>query len=176
MPNLIDNIAAKSAGKVGAVQGMTKGLKGVFVTLAEQHHEALVLLSRAGETNDAEKRRVLWTEIKKQLVSHERAELAEIYPALSSDPRTEDIVRAHAAEAGELERTINQVDATSFDSPAWHRQIENLIALVKNHVSEEEDEFFPRAQEVLGKGGAKRLEKPFISTKEREMSSMQSSH
>jgi hypothetical protein len=29
MPNPIENIVAKSAGKVGAVQAMTKGLKGV---------------------------------------------------------------------------------------------------------------------------------------------------
>ena len=91
MPNPIENIAAKAAGKVGAIEAMAKGLNGVFVTLAEQHHEACVLLSRAEGTKDAEKRRELWTEIKKQLVSHERAELAEVYPALGSDSRTEDI-------------------------------------------------------------------------------------
>jgi len=172
MPNPIENIAAKTAGKVGAVQAMTQGLTGVFVTLAEQHHEAGVLLSRAGETKDAKQRRELWTEIKKQLVSHERAELAEIYPALSGDPRTEDVVRVHAAEASELERTINHIDTMSFESPEWHRQIEKLISLVKNHVSEEEDEFFPRAQEVLGKEGSKRLEKSFKDTREREMRSI----
>jgi hypothetical protein len=33
-------------------------------------------------------------------------------------------------------------------------------------VSEEEGEFFPRAQEVLGKEGSKRLEKAFNSTRE----------
>ena len=140
---------------------MIKGLNGVFVTLAEQHHEASVLLSRAGGTKDAEKRRELWTEIKKQLVSHERAERAEVYSALGGDSRTKDIVRIHAEEADELERSINEIDAVSFDSPEWQRRIEQLTKLVKQHVSEEEGEFFSQAQEVLGKDGAKRLEKPF---------------
>jgi hypothetical protein len=173
MPNPIENIVAKSAGKIGAVQAMTKGLKGVFVTLAQQHHEAGVLLSRAGETKDAVKRRDLWTEAKKQLISHERAELAEIYPALSGDSRTADIVRIHTAEAGELERAINHIDAMSFESPESHRQIEALLSLVKKHVSEEENDFFPRAQEVLGKEESKRLERPFNARKVQEISTIQ---
>ncbi len=172
MPNPIKNIAAKGAGKAGAAQAMAKGLSGVFVTLAEQHHEVSTLLSRAAAAEDAEKRRDLWTEIKKQLVSHERAELTTVYPALGGDSRTEDIVRLHAEEAEELERAINQIDALSFDSPDWQRQVQHLTKLVKRHASEEEGEFFSRAQEVLGKDGAKRLEKPFMSTKEREMSSI----
>ena len=35
MPNPIENIAAKGAGKAAAVQAKLNGLKGVFVTLAE---------------------------------------------------------------------------------------------------------------------------------------------
>ena len=131
-----------------------------------------MLLSRAVKAKEADKRRALWTEIKKQLVSHERAELAEVYPALGSDSRTEDIARIHAKEAGELERTIKQIDALSFNSPEWQHQIGQLTKLVKSHVAEEEGEFFPQAQEVLGKDGAKQLEKPFMSAKEREMSSI----
>ena len=172
MPNPIENIAAKGAGLVGGLQARTQGLKGVFVTLAEQHHEAATLLSRAHGTEDAGKRRDLWSEIKKQLVSHERGELAEVYPAIAARPGTTDIVQRHAEEANQLETAINKLDGMSFEGQSWKAAIEHLTALVKQHVEEEEHDFFPRAQEALGDDGAKRLEGPFLAAKQREMNNI----
>jgi hemerythrin-like domain-containing protein len=141
----------------------------VFTKLAEQHREAASLLSRADSTTDVAKRRDLWRELKKQLISHERAELSEIYPLLASYQATRDIVRRHATEAATLESTIMQLDAMNFDTPAWKPTLEKLIALVKRHVAEEESEFFPRAQETLGDDAAKELEETFLRAQQREM-------
>ena len=52
MPNPIEKMAAKGAGKVAAIGARAKGLTGVFNTLAEQHHEAAVLLKRAEGVDD----------------------------------------------------------------------------------------------------------------------------
>jgi len=172
MPNPIESLAVKGAGKVAGVEAYAKGLKGVFVTLAEQHREAATLLSRAESTKDISKRRDLWAEIKKQLVSHERAELAEIYPAIALYEETQDVVKRHAVEAAELESTINQLDATGMDSPRWNINIERLAQLVKQHALEEENEFFPRAQEVMDEEEFKELENAFLRAKEREMASI----
>jgi hemerythrin superfamily protein len=172
MPNHIENVIAKGAGKVAGVEARAKGLKGVFTKLAEQHREAATLLSRAQSTTDIEKRRDFWREIKKQLVSHERAELSEIYPTLSAYDTTRDIVGRHAQEANVLESTIHQIDAITFDSPAWKTALERLMGLVKQHVAEEEDEFFPRALEALGDEAAKQLEEPFMRAKQREMNAI----
>ncbi len=172
MPNPIENVMAKGAGKVGAVEARAKGLKGVFTKLVEQHREAATLLSRAQSTTDVEKRRDLWREIKKQLVSHERAELSEIYPTLSAYDSTRDIVGRHAQEANVLETNIRQIDAMTFDAPAWKPSIERLIELVKQHVDEEEKDFFPRAQAALGDEASKQLEEPFMRAKQREMNAV----
>jgi hemerythrin superfamily protein len=172
MPNPIENVIAKGRGMVGAVEARAKGLKGVFVKLAEQHREAAALLSRAESATDTEKRRDLWREIKKQLVSHERAELSEIYPMLSAYDTTRDIVARHGQEAQVLESTIRQIDAMTFDTPAWKTSIERLTALVKQHVEEEEGDFFPRAQEAIGDEAAKQLEEPFMRAKQREMNAI----
>lgn len=172
MPNPIENVMAKGAGKIAAVEARAKGLKGVFTKLAEQHREAATLLARADSATDPEKRRDLWREIKKQLISHERAELTEVYPPLSAYDSTRDIVARHGQEANELETTIQQIDAMNFDTPAWKPAIERLTALVKQHVAEEEGEFFPRAQEALGDEAAKQLEEPFMRAKQREMNTV----
>jgi hemerythrin superfamily protein len=172
MANPIENVIAKGAGKVAAIEARAKGLKGVFTKLAEQHREAATLLSRAESTTDVEKRRDLWREIKKQLISHERAELSEIYPMLSAYEATRDIVGRHGQEAQVLETTIRQIDAMSFDTPAWKTSIERLITLVKQHVAEEEGEFFPRAQQALGEEAVKQLEEPFMRAKQREMNAV----
>jgi hypothetical protein len=172
MPNSIENVIAKGAGKVAAIEARAKGLKGVFTKLAEQHREAATLLGRAESSTDLEKRRDLWREIKKQLVSHERAELTEIYPLLSAYDSTREIAARHAQEANALEAMIQQIDAMTFDSPAWKPSLERLSALVKQHVAEEEGEFFPRAQAALGDEAAKQLEEPFMRAKQREMNAV----
>ncbi len=170
MPNPIENAMAKGAGKVAAVEARAKGLKGVFTKLAEQHREAATLLSRAESTNDINKRRDLWTEIKRQLISHERAELAEIYPVLAGYDATREIARLHDAEAATLESTIRQLDAMTLETPAWKTTLERLIALVKQHVAQEETDFFPRAQQTIGDEATRQLEDVYLQAQKRAMS------
>ncbi|HTQ05778.1 MAG TPA: hemerythrin domain-containing protein [Polyangiaceae bacterium] len=172
MPNPIENAMAKGAGKVAAVEARAKGLKGVFTKLAEQHREAATLLARADSTNDLEKRRDLWNEIKRQLISHERAELAEIYPVLASYDATREIARLHDAEAATLESTIKQLDAMTFETPAWKTTLEKLIGLVKAHAAQEESEFFPRAQQTIGDDASRQLEDLFLEAQKRAMSEL----
>ena len=169
MPNPIENVMAKGAGKVAAVEARAKGLKGVFTKLAEQHREAATLLARADSTTDIDKRRDLWTEIKKQLVSHERAELAEIYPVLAGYDQTREIARLHDAEAQTLESTIMQLDAMTFETPAWKTTLEKLTALVKQHAEQEENDFFPRAQKTIGDEASRQLEDLFLKAQKRAM-------
>jgi hemerythrin superfamily protein len=169
MPNPIENVIAKGAGKVAAVEARAKGLKGVFTKLAEQHREAATLLARADSTTDVGKRRDLWTEIKKQLISHERAELAEIYPVLAGYDATREITRLHNAQAETLESTINQLDAMTFETPAWKTTLEKLIGLVKAHADQEESEFFPRAQQTIGEEASRQLEDLFLRTQKQAM-------
>lgn len=169
MPNPIENVMAKGAGKVAAVEARAKGLKGVFTKLAEQHREAATLLARADAATDPEKRRDLWAEIKRQLISHERAELSEIYPVLAGYDATRDIARLHDAEAQTLESTITQIDAMTLDTTAWKPTLEKLIALVKQHVNQEENDFFPRAQQTIGDEASRRLEDVYLTAQKRMM-------
>ncbi|HEV8547396.1 MAG TPA: hemerythrin domain-containing protein [Polyangiaceae bacterium] len=166
MPNPIQNVVAKVAGKTANVEARLKGLKGVFAKLAEQHHEAGALLKSAEGSNDFTKRRELWQEVRKALVSHEQGELLELYPVLEGYDATREIARRHADHAGELEALIREVDSIGVQSDAWRPAIGRLIAKVQEHVEREETDFFPRAQEALGEEAVKQLEKPFLRAQE----------
>jgi hemerythrin superfamily protein len=172
MPNPIEKIAAKGAGKVAAAGARAKGLTGVFNTLAEQHHEAAALLKRAENTDDPAKREDLWRSIRRELLSHERAELNTVYPALKQEPATRDIPKHHNEEVPELEAAIAEIDLVGFSSTEWKPLIQRLTALVTEHAEEEENEFFPRAQEALGKETAAKLEEPFNAAKKRAADSI----
>ena len=167
MPNPLENIASKAAGKAAAIGARAKGLTGVFATLAEQHQEASILLKRAAGVDDVSKRRDLWTTIRRELLSHERGELSVVYPTLEKHPATRDIAQRHSQDAQTLESTISEIDAAGCASPEWPSLIQRLISRVEHHVEEEEHEFFPRAQEALGKDAASELEGPFMAARER---------
>jgi len=172
MPNPVEEAAAKGAGMAAAVAARAKGLTGVFNKLAEQHKEAAVLLKRAASTDDAEKREDLWRTIRRELLSHEKAELNTVYPAFNQDAALSDIPRRHNEQVPELEAAIAAIDNAGYSARNWTSLIEQLSALVQHHAEEEETKFFPRAEEALGKKVTADLEQPFMQDKERVAKSM----
>jgi hemerythrin superfamily protein len=173
MPNPIEKIAAKGAGKAAAIGARAKGLTGVFNTLAEQHHEAAVLLKRAESADDPTKRADLWQTIRRELLSHERAELNVVYPALKQNAAVSDIPRHHNDEVPALEAAIREIDAAGFESPSWSQLVGRLRNLVEHHATEEENEFFPRAEDALGKDASAELDGRFMAAKEQAAKSIQ---
>lgn len=165
--NPIEKAAAKMIGKTAGVDARFKGLKGVFAKLAEQHHEAAALLSSAEKATDDTKRSELWRRIRKELLSHEQAELLEIYTVLEGYAATRDIAYAHAERASELEDLVDHVDALGVQSDAWRPAVQRLIVKLNAHVAEEEERTFPRAQQALGEERVKKLEQPFLRTQAR---------
>jgi hemerythrin superfamily protein len=166
MPNPVEKIAAKGAAKIAAVGARAKGLTGVFNKLAEQHQEAAVLLKRAEGVDDPAKRADLWQTIRRELLSHERGELNVVYPALKQNAAVSDIPRHHNDEVPALEAAIREIDAAGFESPSWSQLVGRLRNMVEHHATEEENEFFPRAEEALGKEASAELEVRFLAAKE----------
>jgi hemerythrin HHE cation binding domain-containing protein len=169
MPNPVENIVAKGAAKAAAVGARAKGLTGVFNKLAEQHKEAAILLQRAGSTDDLAKRQDLWMTLRRELLSHERGEASVVYPALAGHAATRSIAQQHDAEVPTLEATIAEIDVVGCESRDWASLIARLTKLIEHHADEEENEFFPRAIEALGKDAAAALEGPFMDAKKRAM-------
>jgi hypothetical protein len=166
MPNPVENFAAKTAGKAAGLRARAQGLVGVFNVLAQQHEQAASLLARAKHASDPAKRRDLWAQVRCELICHERAELSTVYPVLEENPSSADIARDHADSAGDLEAAMASIDALGYESSSWESSLNSLIQLVQRHVQQEEKEFFPRAQGIIGKEAAHALERPFLAAQE----------
>lgn len=162
MPNQFEEMLSKGAGTVGAAGAKIKGLSGVFVTLTEEHKEAAALLKRALASDEPKKRADLWGRLRRELLSHERAELQEIYPLLQgAEGAAQAIPLKHGERARLLEAQIENVERTPIDSEEWHEALSRLQETVEQHTKEEEAEFFPKAQEALGKDVAKDLDERY---------------
>jgi hypothetical protein len=143
-------------------------LAGVFEILAAQHRQVLDLLRRAGSSNASERRGALWAEARRQLLSHERAEELAVYATLEGYDAAQTLLERHGDQAVELELAIADLDATDCGSVDWIERLRDVTVMLEEHVRDEETEFFPRAQELLGENTARELEDPF-SNAQREV-------
>jgi hemerythrin superfamily protein len=166
MSNRIEEIEAKGKGSAKAMGARLHGLSGVFARLSGQHGEASSLLRQLADSQDADKRDGLWAKIRVELLSHERAEIRELYPLLRQYPTTRELAERHDAEAGEIERAIEKLDAADTAGSAWNRALEELSSLVQRHAEAEEKRVFPKAQEVLGRGVAKQLDDRYAAAQQ----------
>jgi hemerythrin superfamily protein len=167
MPNRMDSMMSKGAGVVKGVKARLDGLVGVFKTLAEQHAEVSTLLKRLQDK--PEKKSELWPEIRRELLSHERGEIREVYPVLRQHTVTRALAEHHDQEAAELERLIQRLDMATADD--WRMLFNELVDIVIRHASEEEAEIFPKAQAAIGDTAAKELDARFLAAKKQAATS-----
>ncbi|HVZ32828.1 MAG TPA: hemerythrin domain-containing protein [Polyangiaceae bacterium] len=172
MPSRTEEMASSAMGKVKGAKAALEGLSGVFRHLAQEHGEVSALLMRVKMSSDVELRRNLFPDIRKQLLSHERGELREVYPVLNKYPQTKEIVERHGQEATQLEHQIEKLQKMNVEDAQWAQSFERLVDLVQHHVREEEDEFFPAAQRTIGEDETKKLLKRYEEAKSEEMSKL----
>jgi len=165
MPNRMDSMLSKGAGVMKGFKARLEGLTGVFKTLAEQHGDVAAMLKRL--QSKPEKKAELWPEIRRELLSHERGEMREVYPVLRQHVQTRALAEHHDQEAAEMERLIEQLDTATADD--WRRLFDQLTDTVIHHANEEEGTIFPKAQEAIGDKAAKDLEARFLAAKKQIM-------
>lgn len=166
MPNRMEELASEGMGKLKDAKAAMTGLKGVFRTLAEQHGQVSALLERGKTTEDPGKRRDLWKQVRTELLSHERAEMREVYPVLRKYPETAPLADHHDQEAKEAESMILRLDGIKTDSSEWGTLFGKLADAVLHHAKEEESDIFPKAQAVIGTTEAERLDSAFKETQQ----------
>jgi len=147
-------------------------LTGVFEVLAEQHRHALELLRRAGSTANPVKRRQHWAEARRRLISHERAEEQVVYSMLEHHDDAQTLLDQHGDQAVELELAIAELDSLDIDSEDWIGRLRDVMAMVDDHVRDEENDFFPRAQRLLGENLARELEDPYANAQREVLHSL----
>jgi hemerythrin superfamily protein len=152
--------------KVG--KAAIEGLTGIFRKLAQEHGEVSALLLRVKSSSDPKVRADLYPKIRAELLAHEAGEVTVLYPAYRQHPDTEYIADKHDQEASQLQKMLATVSEIEYQNPGWADQFDALVALVQRHVAEEESDFFPKGQKLLG-DRAEELETEFKRVKEAEL-------
>ncbi len=161
----MEKVAAGAMGAMKDVKAGFKGLSGVFMHLMEEHGKVSALLLRVSSSSDEAVRAKLYPTIRSELLAHEKGEIDVVYPALAEYPETSALAAAHARDASSLQAAIADLDALSYSDPGWGAAFDRLVKLVQQHVKEEEGEYFPKGQKVLGDQRAKELLPLFESAK-----------
>lgn len=159
------DISKSAMGKEKEIKVTLEGLTGIFQTLAREHGEASALLRRAAKSSNAAEWRETFPKARTQLIAHERGELAVLYPKLLAREDTRGLAEDHNQEAKEMESLLDELSASDFDDGERPTRVQKLISLVEHHTSEEESDYFPKAQSALGKETAEGLESTYTSKK-----------
>jgi len=157
MANRMEKVASDVMGAVKATKAKLEGLSGVFQHLTREHGKVTALILRVKATSDAKVRADLFPKIRAELLSHEKGELAEVYPVFLQHAGLMAFAKDHEREAMQLEAQIDAVSALAFDDPSWSTRFAELAALVARHTKEEENTFFPAAQRALGAQAAEQM-------------------
>jgi hemerythrin superfamily protein len=172
MTNPVEELASKGMGAMKAGKATLEGLTGIFKRLAIEHGEVSALLLRVKSSSDPKVRAELFPKIRKELLSHEKGEMTVLYPVYREYAELAQIAEKHDMEAGQLEQMIATVEQTEYQDAAWASHFDALVDLVKRHVAEEEDEFFPKGEKALGER-TQSLELEFKQIKEAMLNSLQ---
>ncbi len=165
MPNTVERVVSGAMGAAKDVKAGFKGLTGVFMNLMEEHGKVSALIKRVATSNDAAVYARLYPTIRSELLAHENGELKVVYPALAEYPATAQLAAMHAREAGELQAVIAALDTLEYGDVGWMPAFRRLAHLVDRHVEEEESEYFPRGQHVIGEERARQLAAEYEATK-----------
>lgn len=166
MPNPAEKVAQKGMGAVKAAKATFEGLSGVFRKLSQEHGEVTALLLRVKGSSDPKVRAEHWPVIRKELLAHEKGELQVVFPLFKQHPELQQIEAQHAQEASEEQKLIQQLDTLNVQDVTWQTTFDALVDIVQRHALEEENEFFPLAQRVLGDEQVDALKERYLETKQ----------
>ena len=112
--------------------------------LTTDHHEVLDLIQQIKATTDADTRRDLTDTVISELVRHSVAEEMYVYPAMRKHLANGDEAVEHdVAEHKELETTMKELEGVDAGSSQFVGLIAQLEDILRDHVSDEENEQFP---------------------------------
>jgi hemerythrin superfamily protein len=132
--------------------------------LEGQHREVEDLFEEFEEAKKGRKRDV-FLQIADKLAVHAAIEEKHFYPSLRTDD-TEDLLLESAEEHLAVKRVIADLLKLDEGDETFEAKVTLLKEQVAHHVSEEEEELFPRAEDLLDEITMDALEQEMVSTQE----------
>jgi iron-sulfur cluster repair protein YtfE (RIC family) len=132
--------------------------------LKEDHREAEELIERLeGMDADLDDEEAgidqmppaLFTQLKNALMLHTQVEEQILYPAMQKFDETADRIPEAIEEHQQVDQILEEMAMLSATDDEFQEKLEELKENLAHHIEEEENELFPKAEELCGQ---KRLE------------------
>ena len=124
----------------------------VIDILSTDHSEFLSLINQIRATPGDEQRRDLADTLITELVQHSVAEEMFVYPVMQDElPDGDQAVDHDTKEHKQLEVIMKQLEGTDASDPRFDHLVTELEGVLKDHVSDEEGEQFPKLRSNVGR-------------------------
>lgn len=121
----------------------------VFEVLKHDHEMARDLFAQIERSGEKDRREELFQKLKQELIAHAHAEERIFYPVLKEKQQTHDQIEEGISEHHHVEQLLSSLENMDCGSDEWLQQVRQLKQEVEHHVHEEEEEIFPKAQQLL---------------------------
>jgi hemerythrin-like domain-containing protein len=116
--------------------------------LTKQHREVSRLFKAIEAARSAADKRALFRELASNLAGHDAIERELFYPACEEAMGLNDDLGEALVEHGVVEFCLYQANE-ALDKPDFDFKCKVLKEIVEHHVEEEEDAFFPKAEQAF---------------------------
>jgi hemerythrin-like domain-containing protein len=139
----------------------------IYEALKNDHDKLKPLLKElvaSAKADEGTRERII-QEIRDEIIPHSRAEEAVFYNSLREIDGTKELVVHGYAEHMEAETILRSLQAMEVVNADWTKLAKKLKEDLEHHISEEENEIFPAAKQVLAKEEAEMMAVAFEQMK-----------
>lgn len=140
----------------------------IYTLLKGEHREVSLILKTLGSA-PANMRKTLFDKLRSELLSHAKAEQAEVYSLVKEKTTDPTLIEDAEQEHSQMERDLVELDLIDIESDTWMNKLDTLAAHVEHHVEEEENELFEEMKKIFSEEEAKAMAKAFKDAKDREL-------
>ncbi len=139
--------------------------QGILALIEADHRKVDQLFEEISSTKGAKKIQECFNQIYKELTLHAEAEELVFYPAMREYDETEDYIEEAEEEHDEAKVLLEEMKSLKPGDDEFQSKLQELIAAVKHHVEEEENEIFPAVREVMEDEELQQLAEEFQQSK-----------
>lgn len=157
----------KITGKAKQAASAVSGKWGILNRLESEHSEVAALMDTVLDASShVEAAQEHYPTIRKKLLVHTNAEAQVFYTACEDHDELADLIPTSRSEHDEIERTLETLDRTPYDAPAWLEEFETLQQIFEQHVEDEEENLFEQAKETFDASELRDLDDDYVDAKD----------
>ena len=119
--------------------------------LMQDHKEASSMMDQLEVADKGDRSaKDIFLQLKEALTMHTQIEEQIFYPALKNYEETSDMIPQAFEEHQEVDQILAEMSSLNAGNDEFMDRLTELRDSIEHHVEEEENEMFPKAEQVLG--------------------------